>query len=179
MIIDFLTGVRFTTLMWLIPFVFFLHEMEEWNILAWYHSTYNPPPKSTKLSCRIWLFVISIWAFILSALAYIIPEKHVSAGIIIFLVVFTIFNGIQHIYWTIAFKKYAPGVIFSSVGIVCGVVVTSAALLQGLVYNGYVITLYLIIIPFLIATFKAKNRLIGSFERLHNLTLKIVEFLEK
>ena len=37
--IDFLAGVNFKTLMWIIPFVFFLHEMEEWNILTWYHAT--------------------------------------------------------------------------------------------------------------------------------------------
>ncbi len=177
--IDFLAGINFRVLMWIIPFVFFLHEMEEWNILTWYHATYNPPPKSTKLSCRIWLFIISIWAFLLSALAYIIPEKHIMAGIVIFLVVFTTFNGIQHIYWTIAFKKYAPGVIFSSIGIICGIVVTAAAIQQGFVLYGYVIALYLITVPFLITTFMAKNRLIKSFEHLHNLTLKIVDFLEK
>jgi hypothetical protein len=178
MIIAFLKEISFATLMWIIPIVFFLHEMEEWNILNWYHATYNPPPKSTKLSCRIWLFIISIWAFILSALAYVIPEKHISAGIVIFLVVFTTFNGLQHIYWTISFKKYAPGVIFSSLGIICGATVTATALQQELVSSIYVIALYILTIPFLIMTFKAKNTLIKPFEQLHNLTLKIVEFLE-
>lgn len=179
MIINFLKEVPLTTLMWIIPCVFFLHEMEEWNILTWYHSTYNPPPKSTKLSCRIWLFTISILAFILSALAYVIPKAHICAGIVILLVVFTTFNGLQHIYWTITFKKYAPGVIFSSLGIICGIIVTAATLQQGLVSYIYVIILYIIIVPFLIMTFKAKNTLIPPFAKLHNFTLQIVEFLER
>jgi len=179
MIFNFLVNVDIKVFMWIIPTVFFCHEMEEWNILDWYHSTYNPPPKSTKLSCRIWLFIMSIFGFIVTALSYIVPSPYISAGIILFLVVFTTFNGIQHIYWTITFKKYAPGVIFSSIGIICGIFVTIAAFLQRLVSPIYVVILYTITIPFIIATVHAKNKCIRTFQNLHNLTLKIVEVLEK
>ncbi|MDD3413094.1 MAG: HXXEE domain-containing protein [Lachnospiraceae bacterium] len=179
MLVKILFQINVTTWMWMIPFVFFLHEMEEWNILDWYHSTYNPPPKSTKLSCRIWLFIISIWAFVVTALAYIVPNKYIATSIILFLIVFTTFNGLQHIFWTIAFKKYAPGVIFSTLGIICGLIITIAALKQGLVHPLYIILLYALTVPFMIATIKAKKRCIGTFERLHNFTLKIVEVLER
>ena len=179
MVFDFLNNVNLKAAMWIIPIIFFAHEMEEWNILDWYHSTYNPPPKSTKLSCRIWLFIMSIWGFIAASLAYFIPNKHISAGIAVFLVVFTTFNGFQHIFWLFAFKKYAPGVLFSSLGIAAGVFITAAALIQGLVSPIYVMILYIITVPFLISTFCAGNKCIGTFEHLHNFTLKIVEVLEK
>ena len=179
MINELLLNLNFRAWIWIIPLFLFLHEMEEWNILDWYHSTYNPPPKSTKLSCRIWLFIMSLWGFIVASLAYFIPNKHISAGIAVFLVVFTTFNGFQHIFWLFAFKKYAPGVLFSSLGIAAGVFITAAALIQGLVSPIYVMILYIITVPFLISTFCAGNKCIGTFEHLHNLTLKIVEVLEK
>lgn len=175
----FLETVDLKALMWILPFVFLFHEMEEWNILDWYKSTYCPPPSSTKLSCRIWLFIISILGFITTLISYLIPNKTFSACIILIFIVFMTFNGIQHIYWTIAFGKYAPGVIFSSLGIVAGLFITVIIISQHLVWTGYILILYLITIPFLIQTFKAKNTLIKTFLLLHNFTLKIVDFLEK
>lgn len=179
MIIDLLSNVDFRLFMWVIPLMLFLHEMEEWNILDWYHSTFISPPKSTKLSCRIWLFIMSIGGVTVTAIAYVIPQKYISTGIVIFLAVFTIFNGIQHIYWTIAFRKYAPGVIFSSIGILCGVTVISAALLQKMTSPFYVAVLFIITIPFVIKTYRAKNTLTKPIENLHNLSLKIVKILER
>ncbi|MFA5658209.1 MAG: HXXEE domain-containing protein [Oscillospiraceae bacterium] len=179
MLYNFLENLNFRAWIWVIPLMLFLHEMEEWNILKWYHSTNNTPPKSTNLSCRIWLFIMSIWGFAVTALAYCIPNKYISSGIILFLVVFTTFNGLQHIYWLFAFKKYAPGVIFSSLGIIAGVLLSASALIKEITSPIYIIILYTITIPFLIATIHAKNKCIGTFNYLHNLTLKIVKVLEK
>lgn len=179
MIVEFLKEINIRTLMWIIPIIFFFHEMEEWNIYDWYHSTYQTPPPSTKLSMRIWLWLISIWGFLLTSISYIIPEKNSSEMVILFFVVFSTFNGLQHIYWTIAFKKYAPGVIWSSIGIIAGIFLTITCLVQNSVLLSYVILLYLITIPYMIQTVKAGNTLIKIFYRLHCLTLKIAECFEK
>lgn len=177
--VNFLTNMDVKLWMWIIPTLLFLHEMEEWNILRWYHSTYNPPPKSTNLSARIWLFIMSIWGYLMTALAYVIPNRFISAGIMLFLIVFTSFNGLQHIFWLFAFRKYAPGVIFSSLGVAVGTALTAAMLMQGLVSPVLVGIFWAIAVPFIISTIRAKNTLIGTFERLHNLSLKIVEALER
>lgn len=89
------------------------------------------------------------------------------------------FIGIQHIYWTFAFRKYAPGVIFSTLGIICGIFITTITLIQKIASPIYVIALYAISIPFIAATIRKKNKCMGAFEHLHNHTLKIVEFLER
>lgn len=179
MIYIFLSELNIRNAMWIIPIIFFLHEMEEWKILDWYHSTYNPPPKSTKLSCRIWLFIISIWFYFMTVISHAIPDKQISAGVLLFLIVFSTFNGIQHVFWQFAFKKYAPGVIFSSLGIVAGAILIAACLFQNLVSPVYVIILYAITIFPLIITFKAGNKCIKLFYGIHNLSLKIVEVLSK
>ena len=153
--------------------------MEEWNILNWYNSTYCPPPSSTKLSCRIWLFLISIFGFIITSIAYIIPNDTISSGVILIFIVFSTFNGLQHLYWTIAFKKYTPGVVFSSLGIFAGIFITAVILSKDFISVGYIIILYIITIPFMLETFRAKNKLIRSFSYLHGLTLKIADFLER
>lgn len=176
---DFLANINIKLWMLIIPTLLFLHEMEEWNILEWYYSTYDPAPKSTNLSTRIWLFIMSIWGYLMITLAYIIPNVYLSAGVVLFLIVFTSFNGLQHIFWLFAFKKYAPGVIFSSLGIVAGIILTMAMLIQGLVSPIIVIVFWAVTVPFIISTIRAKNTLIKTFEYLHNLTLKIVEFLER
>lgn len=177
--IEILNEVNVKTVMWIIPIIFYLHEMEEWNIYDWYHSTYQTPPPSTKLSMRIWLWLISIWGFMVTVISYIIPNKTISAMIILFLIVFTTFNGLQHIYWTIAFKKYAPGVIWSSFGIIAGGIITAVILIQHSVAPGYILFLYLITVPLLIQTVRAKNTLIKAFYRLHCFTLKIADYFER
>ena len=179
MIFNLLNGINLKATMWIIPIIFFAHEMEEWNILNWYNSTYCPPPSSTKLSCRIWLFLISIFGFIITSIAYIIPNDTISSGVILIFIVFSTFNGLQHLYWTIAFKKYTPGVVFSSLGIFAGIFITAVILSKDFISVGYIIILYIITIPFMLETFRAKNKLIRSFSYLHGLTLKIADFLER
>ncbi|NLX68305.1 MAG: HXXEE domain-containing protein [Clostridiaceae bacterium] len=165
--------------LWIIPAIFFFHEMEEWNILKWYHSTFNPPPKSTLLSTRLWLFFISIVVCVLSSLAYVIPVKIISMLIVLFLITFTGFNAPQHIYWFFAFKKYAPGVIFSSIGLAVDLILTIAILVQGLVNPIIVAAFAIATVPMLVETFRAKNKSTKAFESMHEFTLKMVAFLEK
>lgn len=178
-IMTMLNEMNLKTVMWIVPIIFFIHEMEEWNILDWYHSTYVTPPPSTKLSCRLWLWTISIWGFLMTTIAYVIPNKSISAMVLLILIVFTTLNGLQHIYWLFAFHKYAPGVIGSSIGIVAGGIITAGILVQNLVSPIYVIILYLITVPYVIQTIRAKNTLLKTFYALHLLTVKIANCFQK
>lgn len=122
---------------------------------------------------------MSIFGFIVTAVAYLVPNIYVTSSIILFLIVFTTFNGMQHIFWTLAFKKYAPGVIFSTLGIVFGLVITIAIMIQRISHPLYIAILYGLTIPLMIETIWAKNACTKVLERLHNFTLKIVKVLER
>jgi uncharacterized protein YacL len=122
---------------------------------------------------------LSIFGFIVTAVAYLVPNIYVTSSIILFLIVFTTFNGMQHIFWTLAFKKYAPGVIFSTLGIVFGLVITIAIMIQRISHPLYIAILYGLTIPLMIETIWAKNACTKVLERLHNFTLKIVKVLER
>lgn len=122
---------------------------------------------------------ISIVVCVLSSLAYVIPVKIISMLIVLFLITFTGFNATQHIYWFFAFKKYAPGVIFSSIGLAVDLILTIAILVQGLVNPIIVAAFAIATVPMLVETFRAKNKSTKAFESMHEFTLKMVAFLEK
>ena len=45
-------------LLWLLAASFALHELEEWNIVAWEHAHFTPPPQFDELAART-LLVLS------------------------------------------------------------------------------------------------------------------------
>ncbi|HEX3076676.1 MAG TPA: HXXEE domain-containing protein [Lachnospiraceae bacterium] len=176
--IEVLREINIKEVMWAIPMIFFLHEMEEWNIYDWYYSNYQTKLPSTKLSIRLWLWLISICGFVVTSISFVIPNKLISGIIILILIVSSSFNGLQHIYWTFIFKKYAPGVLWSSLGIIAGGIITSAIVIQHQVPIVLILILYLITIPLLIQTVRAKKTLNKMFFQLHNLTVKISNIFE-
>lgn len=115
----------------------------------------------------------------MTTIAYVIPNESISAMVLLILIIFTTFNGLQHIYWTFAFRKYAPGVIGSSIGIAAGGTITAGMLVQHLVSPIYVIVLYIITIPYMLQTIRAKNTLLKIFYKLHLLTVKMADCFEK
>jgi hypothetical protein len=56
-----LNQIDFLTWLWLFVIAFALHEIEEWNILRWYHRNYVDLPPSTDKTVRVWIvFVILV-----------------------------------------------------------------------------------------------------------------------
>lgn len=168
-----LKNVDFRHLIWIIPLVHMLHELEEWNIMKWYKSTYTDLPGSTASSIRLWLIIVSVIGFIYTAVPFYIGNLSAAAYLIEVFVIYTTFNGCQHIYWTFAFRKYSPGVIFSSIGILCGILVTLKALGESYVNPVAATVLYLLIIPKMLETVKAENTMVKEIRAIHELSLKI------
>jgi len=157
--------MSFTTLIWWLPIAIALHELEEWNIIGWYDRNFIDLPYKTKTSTRVFLVFMSLLGFVWTALALIPNDRRISAIIIYILAVVVFLNAIQHIYWQIYFREYAPGVI-TAVLLIIPIVI--AFTWQSLQY-GYLSIWYVIILgalgitPGLKQTIRAGNRMTAMF----------------
>jgi len=177
-LIELLNSFSFRSIIWLIPIIMLLHELEEWNILEWYKKNYIDLPMSTKQSIRIWLLGISFVGFIWTAIAYLIPNPAIAAFFIILFIAFTLQNGLQHLYWLLYFKTYSPGFVFSFLlGIPVNVYICYRILEENLLPVWTIIVVNLFIIPGLVETVKAKNRMTKSIRGAHELGIRIVSRL--
>ena len=96
----------------IIPFVLFLHEMEEWNIVKFHKENYTIQFNETNMTERLWLFMLSLIGVFFGMICTNIPNEVISNSIFLILVTFLLINGLQHILLTIVLKKYNPGFIF-------------------------------------------------------------------
>ena len=170
---EILLSVNFKTIIWVIPVLLMLHELEEWNILEWYDSTFQSSSPANKLGVRLWIVLVGIVGFMITAVACLFPEQRITAIMIVLLALVTITNGLQHIYWTIAFKKYAPGVIFATLGLAAGLFACITALVQRIVPIYFISLLGIPITYIMVQTIKAGNTLTKEINRVHKFSLKL------
>jgi hypothetical protein len=164
-------------IIWLIPVFFFIHELEEWNILSWYKKYYTGLPASTNTSIRIHIFAVSIVAFLLAFIAWISPVI-IRSIIIIFLSGFVFVNTIQHIIWTFQYKAYAPGLatalLCSAVCIYVNVTMVKNDMIFAMFY-----VILLLGIPAVIKTIKSKHQMTLEIRRLHNFFIRVEQYLRR
>jgi len=87
-------------------------------------------------------------------------------------------NALQHVFWLIYFREYAPGVVTSVlllIPMVC--YLTARAVQQGYVPAWYVVALAVLIVPGLIQTARAGNRLTPQFRAIHNFSVALSKWL--
>lgn len=173
-----LNSIDFRNIIWSIPIIMLLHELEEWNILKWYRENYIDLPPSTNRSIRVWLLGISFVGFIWTTICYLIPNQSITALLICVLIAITLQNGLQHLYWLVYFKRYAPGFLFSVLlGIPADIYICFRMLEEKLIPFWAIIIIGLIIIPGLIETVKAKNRMTKSVRGAHEIGISIANWL--
>ncbi|SRR6266567_7318237 len=90
--------MSFLTAIWLLPVALLLHEAEEWNILRWEQRNFVNLPAKTNAGVRTFLVFFTLFGFLWTALA---------AGAFL--------NALQHLFYTLYFRQYTPGVITSVV----------------------------------------------------------------
>ncbi|MBN2401199.1 MAG: HXXEE domain-containing protein [Spirochaetes bacterium] len=110
---QFIDSIRIRKLLMLFPFVFMLHELEEWNILPWHRQFQsNIPADVTSLDLRtIFLFLIFLF-FVYTYISLIPKNKKVNSCLLLPVITLISYNGVVHLYWSFYFGTYAPGVIF-------------------------------------------------------------------
>jgi hypothetical protein len=106
------TDIR--NLLKIFPFIFMLHELEEWNILHWHRQFQtNIPPDVANIDLRTFFLFIILLFFALTYLCLIPKNKKINSYLLLpFIIMGSFYNGIVHLYWSFHFQTYAPGVIF-------------------------------------------------------------------
>lgn len=152
--------------------LFFIHELEEWNILKWYKKYYNNLPPSTDFSIHIHIFAFGITGFLLTTMAYLFHDSFVFSLIICFISSFILLNVFQHIVWTVQLKTYSPG-------LVTGLVLLASTVLVNikLYSSGYIqLPFYLIILLTILSgikTLKVKNEMTPEIRRVHEFFIAV------
>ncbi len=100
------------------PFIFALHEFEEWNILSWHRKHQSNIPDVIDLHLRTIFVIIIVITFLFFLLVLRIKSKKIAAAILFPVFTFILYNGLVHLYWSIYFASYAPGLVF---GFIVGV----------------------------------------------------------
>lgn len=112
-IINFLKNFNFRKLIFLVPIMLFLHEMEEWNILNWYHRHgIELPQGMTNLDARTWLLFISLIGFLWAMVSLIPKNRKISGYIIVTAIFICLINSIQHLVLIFSYHEYTPGFMF-------------------------------------------------------------------
>lgn len=154
----------FLTAIWLLPVAVALHEAEEWNILGWYHRNFVNLPAKTHASIRTFLVFLTLLGFLWTALAALPNNPTIAAFVVLPFAAGAFLNALQHLFYTLYFRQYAPGVI-TSVVLYLPIVgyLTARAIEENLVPVAYVVVLVLLVIIGLIQTMKAGNTFTPAF----------------
>jgi hypothetical protein len=178
-IITTIIRIDFLTWLWLFVIAFALHEVEEWNILRWYQRNYVDLPPSTNKAVRVWIVFVILIGFVWCAVATLPGNPVLAAYVFLPAIAVAIQNALQHVYWFFYFKQYAPGIITSVFCLIpFGVYLVTRAVWQNLVPLWYVGILILLLIPGLVQTVQAKNRMTKQIRAIHHLGIKLAELLE-
>lgn len=159
------TGVMsFLTAIWLLPIALALHEAEEWNILGWEQRNFVNLLAKTHASVRTFLVFFSLFGFLWTALAALFNNPKIAAFVLLPLAAGAFLNALQHLFYTMCFRQYAPGVITSVVlYLPTSAYRTTRAIQENLVPVAYVVVLGILAILGLIQTMKAGNTFIPFF----------------
>jgi len=174
---SFFTSIHLKVL--LIPLVFTIHELEEWNILTWYKKHYKNIPYSTNLSIRIWIICISLLIFIVTIVAVkFIHSVFLFSPLFIAISTFILTNIIQHVIWTIQYKDYSVGLSTAMV-LLAVIIVVHANLIINHYINVwfYVISLYMVV-P-IIKTLRRPHVMTPEIRGIHNLGITLEKLLFK
>ena len=175
--LNFFDSIEFSHLIWVIPVVQLIHELEEWNILKWYKENYVDLPDSTNLSIRVWILFFSLFVYVWITLCFFIPNRMMLIILVSLLIMITTQNGLQHLYWLFYFKKYAPGVVsFVILLLPLNTYIVYRILKQGLLPFWLLIIIMALIIPGLIETIRARNRMIKVVRVVaHEFPIKLIK----
>jgi hypothetical protein len=165
-------------IIWAIPILFSLHELEEWNILDWYEKHYVNLPGSTKFSIHLHIFFFCVVGFLLTYIAYQFHQTCLFSIIISFFSAFILFNVFQHIVWTIQLRTYSPGLVTGLIMLVVIGIVNYILIKNDLIHIPYYALILLYIFP-AINTVKIKREMTPEIRKVHLFFIKIERLLKK
>ncbi|HEU5133555.1 MAG TPA: HXXEE domain-containing protein [Steroidobacteraceae bacterium] len=107
-------------LAWLLPAAFALHELEEWNIVAWYRRYWTnvDPALVNQRNSWTWLAFASLFGFLWTFLASRFRNPAIALHLLLVFFIAVFSHCFAHIYWLFSLGVYAPGVVTSIVLII-------------------------------------------------------------
>ncbi len=170
--------MSFLTAIWLLPIAVALHEAEEWNILRWEQRNFINLPAKTHTSVRTFLVFFTLLGFLWTALAALPHNPRIAAFMILPFAAGAFLNTLQHLFYTIYFREYAPGVITSVVlYLPISGYLTARAIRENLVPVVYVVVLVILAILGLIQTIKAGNTFTPTFRAISHFGMALSKWL--
>lgn len=170
--------MSFLTAIWLLPVALVLHEAEEWNILRWEQRNFVNLPAKTNIGVRTFLVVFTGFGFLWTALAALPNNPTIAAFVFLPFAAGAFLNALQHLFYTMYFRQYAPGVI-TSVVLYLPIVgyLTARAIEDNLVPVAYVVVLVILTILGLIQTMKAGNTVTSAFRAISHIGIVLSKWL--
>lgn len=166
----------YLNILWIIPFVFSIHELEEWNILKWYKTYYRNLPASTNVSIRIHIVVLALTSFLLTGVALAFHGTFLFSAIVVFMSAFVLLNFLQHVIWTAQLKVYSPGLVTAVICLIAVAVVNIIFITNGRIDTPFYL-LVLLIIPALMATLRVKGEMTKEVRSVHEFFIKVEKAL--
>jgi hypothetical protein len=136
---QFIESIDIRKLFKLFPYIFMLHELEEWNILPWHRKFQsNIPSDVTSLDLRTILLFLILLFFGYTYICLIPKNKKINSYLLLPIIIFIAYNGLVHLYWSFFFRTYAPGVIFGFfIGVPFAILIIYKILKEKLVNKWY------------------------------------------
>ena len=104
--------MSFLTLVWLVWLSFVVHELEEWKITEFERRNFEGfPATATARSAHGWIAFICTVGLVWCAAATFPGNLTFAAYLFLPALVLMLLNALQHVYWSLLFRQYAPGVI--------------------------------------------------------------------
>jgi hypothetical protein len=174
-----LESLNFLTALWLFLFAFVLHELEEWHITEFERRNFvELPPTATGRSARMWIAFICTVGLVWCAAATLPGIPTIAAWVFLPAIAAALTNTLQHVYWSLYFKQYAPGVI-TAVGLLIpiGGYVAAWAVQQEYAPVWYVAILAGLGVWVLVHTVRDGNRMSPIIRAVYSLGFRLSEKL--
>jgi hypothetical protein len=99
---------------WLLAVSFALHELEEWNLVAWEHAHFTPVPEFDDRAVRTLLVLFAGIGLSYTALCLrFLSLRAATFALLPLFVTVILGNALTHVFWLFYFSGYAPGVVTS------------------------------------------------------------------
>jgi hypothetical protein len=159
----------FSSVLWLLVGAFVLHEAEEWNITAFERRNFvDLPPQVTEENGRAWLVFICVVAAGWCAAATLPGSPKLAAFVFLPAVGLAVANALQHVFWAIYFKEYAPGVVSAVLLLLpLAIYVAARAGLRDLVPLWYLLGLALMIAVIVGNTVRSRRRMTAPIRAIY------------
>ena len=173
-------NINFINGSWIFWFFFVIHELEEWNIIKFEEKNFKGlPDKATARSSRLWILVICIIGLIWVSAAALTGNPVTAVYIFLPVVILVMLNAVQHVFWTIYFREYAPGLISAVLLILPAGSLLIVNALENQIFIGYPAVLTAAALFVLIQTIKAGRKATPMLKIIHTIGINADKYLFK